>query len=106
MRVMVVHGKGIQETIEEGGGICSGEDRRNSRRLRKSLLWEGWGESIKKKVKGLDIVGKRESIPCGSLGRLGQWSAFFQSPDLIKIPDISPPSHHQSVLNSTLNSMI
>jgi hypothetical protein len=49
MRVMVVHGKGIQETREEGEGICSGEDRRNSRRPRKSLLWEGWGGEHKKR---------------------------------------------------------
>ena len=126
MRVMVVHGKGMQETREEGERICSGGARRSSRRLRKNLLWEGWGGEHKKKMKGLDIVGKSgspeevrkgmgkkslisgilENFPCGSLGRLGQWSAVFQSPDLTKIPDISPPSHLQSTLNSTLNSMI
>jgi hypothetical protein len=85
------------------------------------------GRRAEKKMKGLDIVGKRgrgpeevrkgmgkksfissimKNFPCGGLGRLGQWSVFFQSLDFTEIPDISRPSHLQSVLNSTLNSMI
>jgi hypothetical protein len=49
MRVMAVHGKGMQEMREEGGRICSGEARRSLRRLRKNLLWEGWGGEQKKR---------------------------------------------------------
>jgi hypothetical protein len=127
MRVMAVHGKGMQEMREEGGKICSGEARRKFKKAAKELVMGRFGRRAEKKTKRLDIVGKRgrgpeevrkcmgkrslisgvmENFPCGGLGRLGQWSTFFQSPDLATIPDISRPSHLQSILNSTLNSMI
>ena len=124
---MAVHGKGMQEMREEGGRICSGEARRKFKKPAKELVMGRLWRRAEKKMKRLDIVGKRgrgpeevrkgmrkkslisgilESLPCGSLGKLGQWSAFFQSPDLAKIPDISRPSHLQYILDSTLTSMI
>jgi hypothetical protein len=101
MRVMAVHGKGIQGRIEEVQEDCKrAYYRKIEEQSRREMKELGIAGKIERDLEGVGkgmgqkslISSILESFPCGSVGKLGQWSAFFQSLDFTKIPDISRPS--------------